>query len=258
VNVLDKILDRKRVEVSRARAAVSFKEIKKRIRDLPPPRAFSSALRGAGLSVIAEIKKASPSKGVLANDFDPVRLARDFAEGGASALSVLTDEEFFQGQKSYIQQVKSTVGIPILRKDFIIDEYQVYESRSIGADAILLIVRAMSQETLRVLSDCAQSLGLSVLTEVHDEMDVQRANQLGAEIVGINNRDLSSFDVSLQRSLDLRPMLRPTAIAVSESGISTRADVARLREAKFNAILVGESLMKSDNRIAALQGLLRE
>lgn len=258
MNVLDKILDRKRVEVSRARAAVSFKEIKKRIRDLPPPRAFSSALRGAGLSVIAEIKKASPSKGVLANDFDPVRLARDFAEGGASALSVLTDEEFFQGQKSYIQQVKSTVGIPILRKDFIIDEYQVYESRSIGADAILLIVRAMSQETLRVLSDCAQSLGLSVLTEVHDEMDVQRANQLGAEIVGINNRDLSSFDVSLQRSLDLRPMLRPTAIAVSESGISTRADVARLREAKFNAILVGESLMKSDNRIAALQGLLRE
>jgi indole-3-glycerol phosphate synthase len=257
VNVLDKILDRKRGEVLRSRAAVSLEEVKERIKDLPPPRSFSSSMRGPALAVIAEIKKASPSRGVLSTNFDPVRLAEEFTEGGASALSVLTDEEFFQGQKSYIQQVKSAVAIPVLRKDFILEEYQVYESRSIGADAILLIVRAMSQETLRVLADCARRLGLSVLVEVHDEQEVQRANQLEAEMIGINNRDLSSFEVSFQRSLDLRPMLRSPAIAISESGISTREDVARLRAAKFNAILIGESLMTSTNRVATLQDLLR-
>ena len=257
MNVLDKILDRKRGEVLRSRAAVSLEEVKKRIKDLPPPRSFSSSLRGHAVAVIAEIKKASPSRGVLSPDFDPVRLAKEFVEGGASALSVLTDEEFFQGQKSYIQQVKSAVALPVLRKDFILEEYQVYESRSIGSDAILLIVRAMSQETLRLLTECAHRLGLSVLVEVHDEQEVQRANQLEADIIGINNRDLSSFDVSLQRSLELRPMLRSAAISVSESGISTREDVARLREAKFNAILIGESLMTSTIRVATLKDLVR-
>ncbi len=257
MSVLEEILDRKRVEVNEARAAVPLKELKARIHDLRPPRPFKNALQGNGLAVIAEIKKASPSRGMLRKDFDPVRLAREYERGGARALSVLTDEQFFQGQKSYIGQIASTVSLPVLRKDFIIDEYQLYESRVIGADAILLIVRVLTDEHLRSLDSCARSLSLDVLVEVHSREEIERANEINASIIGINNRDLSTFEVSVQRSLELRPFLRAGAVAVSESGIVSRGDVSVLRAAGFDAILVGEALATTGDRTGFLRELIR-
>lgn len=257
MSVLENILQQKSREVKEAQSTLPLDELRKRIKDFPPTRSLKNSLRGTGLAVIAEIKKASPSGGVLSNDFYPVQLARDFEQGGARALSVLTDETFFQGQKSYIQEIKSAVSVPVLRKDFIIDEYQVYESRSIGADAILLICRALSDDLLRSLYSCAQSLGLDVLVEVHSRDEIERANEIHASIIGINNRDLATFEVSLQRSLDLRSFLHDKAIAVSESGIKSRNDVSVLRRATFDAIVVGESLVTSKDRKAFLRELIR-
>ncbi|MGH2568063.1 MAG: indole-3-glycerol phosphate synthase TrpC, partial [Bacteroidota bacterium] len=175
----------------------------------------------------------------------------------ASALSVLTDQRFFQGQKSYIRAIKSVVSLPLLRKDFIIDEYQVYESRYVGADAILLIVSALSQEVLKSLYQCARSIGLDVLVETHTEEEIARANEVSADIIGINNRNLATFEVSLQRSLDLRSFIDPRAVSVSESGIQSAQEVAKLRRAGFDAILVGEGLVTSKNRVDSLRELVR-
>jgi indole-3-glycerol phosphate synthase len=243
----------KRKEVNEARKIATMEMLAERARASHPPRSFKQALRNVPFALIAEIKRASPSKGLLVKEFDHRELAVEFERGGASALSVLTDKKYFGGDPSFISQIKELVGLPILRKDFIIDEYQVYESRTLGADAILLIVNALSVDQLRKFSDCAASLGMAALVETHTEKDIETANSIGAEIIGINNRDLSSFAVSLETSLTLRRFIRTDAVAVSESGINSAGDMRRLREAGFQAALIGEGLVTRPDRSAALR-----
>lgn len=257
MNVLEAILRQKRVEVREARSALPLVELRRRTVDAPPIRPFRSALQQKPIAIIAEVKKASPSRGVLTAQFDPIALAGEYEEGGASAVSVLTDEQFFQGHKSMLQSIKTAVRLPVLRKDFIIDEYQVYESRVIGADAILLIVGMLSTSQFSSLIDCAREIGLDVLVETHTEEDVGRANEHNADIIGVNNRDLKTFEVSLQHSLNLRPLVRSGAVTVSESGIQSREDVATLRKAGFDAVLVGEGLVTSSNRLQLLKEFLQ-
>jgi indole-3-glycerol phosphate synthase len=206
--------------------------------------------------LIAEVKRASPSKGTLAENFDHTKIAAEFQAGGAHAISVLTDRKYFGGDQSHIQQVKDVVDVPVLRKDFIIDEYQVYESRALGADAILLIVRALTVSELRHLYECAASLAMAVLVEAHTEKEIEIANSIGAEIIGVNNRDLSTFQANLSTSVALFPFIRSDALAVSESGISSAADVLALRLAGFRAALIGEAVLTRADRAAAVRELI--
>jgi indole-3-glycerol phosphate synthase len=256
VSVLDTILLHKRAEIKKMKDLRSQKDLIKGIAEAEPPRSFTQALRGDGLSIIAEIKKASPSRGVLSHDFDHRSLAKEFQSGGARALSVLTDERFFHGNPEFIADVKSICKLPVLRKDFILDEYQVYESRFLGADAILLIVKALPKKDLQHLYRCAKGIQLDVLVEAHTREEVDVANEIGAEIIGINNRDLDTFEVSLERSLQLRSHVSPKAISVSESGIMNSNDTGRLQKAGFDAVLVGEGLMKSQDRANTLRELV--
>ncbi|MEK6755740.1 MAG: indole-3-glycerol phosphate synthase TrpC [Bacteroidota bacterium] len=256
MNILETILEHKRREVTDVRRLISPEEIRELASRANTIRPFSKALRSHEISLIAEIKKASPSRGLLVKNFDHKVLAIELERGGAQALSVLTDRKFFQGDNRFVQEIKELVGLPVLRKDFIIDEYQVYESKAIGADAILLIVKALHTQLLRSLYECATSLGLSVLVETHTAHEIAEANALGADIIGINNRDLTTFDVSLQRSLELRALIRPGAIAVSESGIQTPTDVRKLKEAGFDAVLVGERLVTKADIAEAVRDLL--
>jgi indole-3-glycerol phosphate synthase len=257
MNMLEAILREKRAELHEARSTVPLRELRRRAVDREPPRPFRLALQRKPISIIAEVKKASPSRGVLTDQFDPVALAKEYEEGGASALSVLTDQRFFQGHQSTLQAVKAAVHLPVLRKDFIIDEYQVYESRVIGSDALLLIIGLLSDSQYSSLVDCAREVGLEVLVEAHTEDDIGRANEHRADIIGINNRDLRTFEVSLQHSLNLRRLIRPEAITVSESGIHTREDVSRLRTAGFDAVLIGEGLVTAPHRVELLKELLQ-
>ncbi|MEK7749325.1 MAG: indole-3-glycerol phosphate synthase TrpC [Bacteroidota bacterium] len=256
MSVLDTILLHKRTEIKEMKDQRSQKELIKGIAEAESPRSFAQALRGHGLSVIAEIKKASPSRGVLSHDFDHRSLAKEFQSGGARALSVLTDERFFHGKPEFIADIKSICNLPVLRKDFILDEYQVYESRLLGADAILLIVKALPKKDLEQLYRCAKGVQLDVLVEAHTREEVDIANEIGAEIIGINNRDLDTFEVSLERSLQLRSHVNPKAISVSESGIMNSNDIGRLQMAGFDAVLVGEGLMKSQDRAKTLRELV--
>lgn len=256
MSVLETILLHKRAEIKERKDQRSQKELVKRMTNAESPRPFAQALRGHSLSVIAEIKKASPSRGVLSHDFDHRSLAKEFQSGGARALSVLTDERFFQGKAEFIADVKSICDLPVLRKDFILDEYQVYESRFFGADAILLIVKALPKKDLQHLYRCAKGVQLDVLVEAHTREEVDIANEIGADIVGINNRDLDTFEVSLERSLELRSRINPKAISVSESGIMNSNDMGRLQKAGFDAVLVGEGLVKSQDHVKALRELV--
>jgi indole-3-glycerol phosphate synthase len=253
MSFLEDILDVKRREVAAAKALRPLAELKDRIKDVPPSRPFESALRGKGISIIAEIKKASPSRGIINHNFDHCRLAQEFETAGAKALSVLTDQKFFEGQPKFISDVKRVSGLPVLRKDFIVDEYQVYESKWLDSDAILLIVRILEEKMLKRLYDSARSLGLAVLVEVHTSSEIRRANTLGADIIGINNRDLDTFEVSLDQSLNLRKEIHTGALTVSESGIRNAEDVERLRNAGFNAVLIGEGLAILGDRIQGLK-----
>jgi indole-3-glycerol phosphate synthase len=219
-------------------------------------RDFRRALAAPAPAIIAEIKKASPSKGLLARDFDPVRLAREYAAGGAAALSVLTDEAFFQGSLADLAAARGVCGLPVLRKDFTLDENHVTEAAAGGADAILLIAAILEAREIRTLSGLAAGYGMAALVEVHDERDLAKALDAGAEIVGVNNRDLTTFDVTLETSLGLAPRIPPGVLKVSESGISSARDIERLRVAGYQAFLVGEYLMKSADPVAALRALL--
>ena len=256
MTILDTILADKRVEIAGLQAQISPKEMLDRARRSPRPRAFKKALEKPPFALIAEIKKASPSRGRLVEDFDHRKLAEEFEKGGASALSVLTDVKYFSGDPGFIREAKDVAGLPVLRKDFIIDEYQVYESRALGADAILLIVRALSSEKLRSLFKCASDLGMDVLIETHNKEEIELANSIRPEIMGINNRDLSTFQVSLETSLGLRQFMNTGTLAVSESGIHTRKDMNALRDAGFRAALVGEGLVTRMDRVSAVKELM--
>lgn len=254
---LEDILEAKRTEVDRLRRTVPLSALIEEARRMAPPRDFCAGLKHGRPGVIAEIKKSSPSQGILSEDFDHRRIAREYENGGASALSVLTDQKFFGGNPAYIADVHAITALPVLRKDFILDEYQVVESRVLQADAILLIVRAMDQTQIERLLTLALSLGLATLVEVHDELDLEVANDLKAPLIGINNRDLADYSVSLERSLRLRERVHPSALVISESGIRSAGDIDTLAAAGFHGILIGESLMRAHDRPAFLKELLR-
>ena len=225
------------------------------------PRGFRRGLQRVaqdGIAVIAELKKASPSKGLIRADFRPPTLARELEQAGAAALSVLTDEPFFQGSLDYLRQASSATSLPCLRKDFIVDEFQIVEARANSADAILLIVAALEQKELVALSGSAHSLGLDVLCEAHDEQELRRALDAGCDLIGINSRNLRTFEVSLDTALALAEKIPTNCLAVAESGIHTGADLARLRSAGYQAFLIGESLMKQERPGEALAKLLQE
>ena len=219
------------------------------------PLDLALALRGSRVQLIAEVKKASPSRGVLCPNFNPVELAKTYAQGGATAISVLTDEKHFQGSIDHLTAIRKDVKLPLLRKDFIIDTYQVYESRACGADALLLIVAILSQEQLEELLSLSHSLGLKCLVEVHSEGEVERALLSGAEIIGTNNRDLNTFTTDINTTRRLLPLIPPRRIVVSESGIKSRSDVEKLKDWGVNAVLVGEALVTSGDILSKMKEL---
>jgi indole-3-glycerol phosphate synthase len=245
-DILREIVEHKRVELAAAKAVRPESELKSRLADAPPPRDFAAALRDRlGLRVIAEVKRASPSAGLIRGDFDPVAIARRYTAAGAAAISVLTDEHYFQGRLEYLTQVRAAVPVPVLRKDFLIDRYQVLEARVAGADAILLIAECLNDCTMRDLYFHALELGMTSLIEIHDPENLDRVLKLDPDVVGVNNRDLRTLTVDLEHSIRLRPRVTGDAVFVSESGIHTPADVRRLTAAGVRAVLVGETLMKS-------------
>ena len=248
-DILDTILARKREEIAARSAQVPLDDLIARARDASPVRGFADALRRAIAAgepgVIAEVKKASPSKGVIRADFNPAEIAVSYEFGGASCLSVLTDVDFFQGADAYLQQAREACTLPVLRKDFTIDPYQVYEARVLGADCILLIVAALDDDQLVSLADLAMRLGMDVLVEVHDIDELERALQVPAPLLGINNRNLRTFEVSLRNTLDMRHAVPRDRILVTESGIVTADDVATMRGQGVHAFLVGETFMRT-------------
>ncbi|QEL20305.1 indole-3-glycerol phosphate synthase TrpC [Limnoglobus roseus] len=254
--ILDRIVETKWQEIAAAKALLPAADLESRIADLPPTRDFVAALSRPGeVRIIAEVKKASPSAGVIRADFDPVRIATTYAEHGAACLSVLTDEQYFQGHLDYLAAIRRAVNVPLLRKEFILDRYQLLEARAAGADAVLLIAEILPGTRLGELHFEARELGLHVLVELHDAEELPRVLDSGAVLVGINNRDLRTFTTRLDHTLDLMPRIPPAVTVVSESGIKTRADLDRLAAAGVRAVLVGESLMRSPDIGAALDAL---
>jgi indole-3-glycerol phosphate synthase len=256
MTILDEILAAKRIEVDEARRRIAPDVLRERAARAAPPRGFRRALLGPGPRVIAELKRRSPSRGEIRRDFDPVAIARAYEKGGAAALSVLTDERFFGGSLAVLEAVRAATGLPLLRKDFVIDAYQLDEARAAGADAALLIVAALAPADRARLFEHARGLGLDVLVEVHDEAELDAAKALGADLIGINNRDLRSFVTDLAVTERLAPRVPQGALVVAESGIHGPEDVARLARAGASAFLVGESLMREADPGLALRRLL--
>lgn len=265
--ILLKILQRKREEIAERSANVSIAELQQQIEQQQSdaafaPRGFVQAMRNsiaAGrAAVIAEAKKASPSKGVIREQFDPAAIAVSYQQGGASCLSVLTDVDFFQGADAYLQQARAACQLPVIRKDFFIDPYQVYEARALGADCILLIVAALDDESLRQLNELARALGMDVLIEVHNADELARALKVDAKLVGINNRDLHSFEVSLDNTYQLLDRIPDDCLVVTESGIHSRDDVIAMRAHQVHAFLVGEAFMRAVDPGQQLQALFQQ
>lgn len=258
--VLDRIIDAKVKRLDRARRLTPLESLAAKavaLTESPARRSFAAELgRVNRMNVIAEIKQRSPSRGIICADFDPVRIAESYASGGAAALSVLCEEDFFSGSLEHLEAIRARVELPLLRKDFIFDEYHLYESALAGADALLLIVAILDDELLERLIELTKKLGLDALVEVHSEHEMERAARAGAAIIGVNNRDLTTFQVDLKTSLRLGPLAPAGAILVSESGISTRGHLEELKSAGFSAFLVGEHLMRAENPGDALSSLI--
>jgi len=250
-DVLDKIMRHKAEEVAFCKRQASLADLKAQADDTPDSRGFVQALSNSMASgrsaVIAEVKKASPSKGVIRADFDPTQTAESYAEHGASCLSVLTDKEFFQGSADYFRQARAACTIPMLRKDFMLDDYQVFEARAMGADCILLIAAALGDSLMQDLAGRAQELGMDVLVEVHDSEELQRGLRLQMPMIGINNRNLRDFSTSLNTTVDLLSSIPSDTIVVTESGIHTHEDIELMRRNNVNCFLVGEAFMRADN-----------
>ncbi len=258
-DILVKILDTKTREVAERKQQISLQQIKSELENIAPTRDFVAAIRerveAARAATIAELKKAAPSKGVMRENFDPAQIARSYEKGGAACLSVLTDVEYFQGSDAYLKQAKEACSLPVLRKEFIIDPYQVYESRLIGGDCILLIVAALDDQQLREYTDLAHSLDMAVLVEVHDAEELARALKLNTTLIGINNRNLRTFETSLQTTLSLLAEIPEDRIVVTESGIHERSDVENMLAHDVRAFLIGEAFMRAEepgDRLAQL------
>ncbi len=257
-DILNKILATKAEEVAAAKAALPLDEIKRKAAAAAPARDFLAAIHAkhaaAQPALIAEVKKASPSKGLIRADFNPVEIALAYERAGAACLSVLTDVPYFQGAPEYLQQVKAAVALPVLRKDFMIDDYQVYQARAWGADAILLIAAALEAAQLEALERTAHELGMTVLLELHDQSELAKCRKLTTKLVGVNNRNLRTFDVSLQQTLDLLPELGGKTV-VTESGIAGKTDVVFMQNHGVHTFLIGETFMRADNIEAAVKSL---
>ena len=246
--ILDTIIAHKQKELQIEQEQLPLAKLESKLATLPPTKDFLRTIaQPDNINLIAEVKKKSPSKGIIREDFDPIQIAKTYAENGAAAISVLTDVHFFDGSLEYLSSIRDVVDVPLLRKDFTIDPYHIYQARIAGADAILLIVAALTPENLSEFMDIAASLSLASLVEVHIEAELEIALDVGAEIIGINNRDLRTFHTDLATTFRLRESIPAEKVVVSESGIYTRADVESLRDAGVNAILVGESLMRSSD-----------
>ena len=255
MTILERILEVKRSEIAAARERAPLASVETRARNAEAPRDFVGALRAKKPAVIAEIKKASPSRGVLREHFDPAAIAASYERGGAACLSVLTDRQFFQGDAGHLAAARTACALPVLRKDFVIDPYQVYESRAFGADCILLIAACVKKEGMLELERMAKRLGMAVLVEVHDGNELETALALETPLIGINNRDLKTFETRLETTLNLLPRLPKGRVAITESGILAPADVNRMRAAGVGAFLVGEAFMRSPDPGNALQHL---
>ncbi|PHR50791.1 MULTISPECIES: indole-3-glycerol phosphate synthase TrpC [Cycloclasticus] len=259
-DVLKKIVARKHQEVAERLERFSIDDLKQQIAQASPVRGFVKSIKkklsNGETAVIAEVKKASPSKGLLRENFNPAEIAASYEAGGAACLSVLTDKDFFQGSEAYLKQARTACKLPVIRKDFIVDPYQVYEARAIGADCILLIVAALDDETLQGLYQLAGELGLDVLVEVHDADELERALRLDLALIGINNRDLRTFDTSLKTTVDLLEHIPDGIIVVSESGLHKPEDISMLKEHQVHTFLIGEAFMRCDDPGEALKRLI--
>jgi len=256
--ILDQIVADNRLELEIRKGSFPLEELRRVALEQPPPLDFASALRGERVQLIAEIKKASPSRGVIRSDFNPVEIAQIYAGNGASAISVLTEAKYFQGNLNHLRDIRKALGnrLPLLRKDFICDSYQVYESRAYGADSLLLIVAILGPEKLQKLLQLSYQLSMSCLVEVHNEAELEIALNSGARVIGINNRDLRTFDVDLTTTKRLRPLIPQDRIVVSESGIKNHSDIEKLRRLGVDAVLIGESLLSASDIATKMKELL--
>lgn len=252
--MLDEIVEKTKERIENEKQIISLDDLKNEVAlmDTDDEFSFKKALSGEDISIIAEVKKASPSKGLIAEDFDYLTIARDYEAAGASAISVLTEPYFFMGSDDYLSEIAKNVNIPVLRKDFVIDEYMIWQAKALGASAILLIVSILDIVQLKKYLDLAHDLGLSAIVEAHDSEEIMRALTVGAEIIGVNNRNLNDFTVDIENSINLRRCVSGDVIFISESGIKTKEDVTRLKENDVDAVLIGETLMKSDDKKAMI------
>lgn len=267
MNILEEIAQKRKLDIAGRKENISLEEIKQSAFQIAEEELaqtgkflfpFEQSLKKEGISFICEVKKASPSKGLIAADFPYLLIAKDYEAAGAAAISVLTEPEYFLGRDAYLKEIAETVEIPVLRKDFTVDEYQIYEAKTLGASAVLLICSLLEDEALKHFLEIAHSLGLSALVEAHDEEEVKRAMAAGAKIIGVNNRDLKTFQVDIHNSVRLRQLVPPDIIFVSESGIKTAEDISVLRKNGTNAVLIGETLMRSENKAKMLAELSQE
>lgn len=257
MNILQEIAEKTRLRVAAAKEKISLEEIKNEAEALPKDTGFpfEKALAEEGVSFICEVKKASPSKGLIAPEFPYVEIAKEYEKAGAGAISVLTEPEYFKGSVEYLREIHEAVALPLLRKDFTVDEYMIYEAKVIGAAAVLLICSLLDDATLKRYIQIADNLGLSALVEAHDEEEVLRAAKAGARIIGVNNRDLKTFTVDIHNSIRLRNLVNEKILFVSESGIKEHAQIVELEENNVNAVLIGETLMRADNKKEILDEL---
>ncbi len=255
--VLEKICTDKQAHIKIKKAQTPLADLQKQIEDQPAALSFQTALKQKSSALITEVKKASPSKGIIREDFDPVEIATVYESAGAACLSVLTDEPYFQGHDSYLQDIRKEVSLPVLRKDFMLDPYQVYESRALDADCILLIMAALDDTQARELYDLSKELGMDVLVEIHDEDELNRALDLNPDMIGVNNRNLKTLEVSLETGLALVTKIPGHILKIAESGIENAGHIQTFTEAGFQAFLVGESLMRQDDIGAAVKNLLQ-
>ncbi len=257
MTILDEIAAKTRERVAKCKKEKPLEQLKKQALAMEADTGypFEKALGGDQISFICEVKKASPSKGVIAREFPYLEIARDYEKGGAGAVSVLTEPYYFQGSDAYLQEIKAKISLPVLRKDFVVDEYMIYEAKVLGADAVLLICAILSDQELRDYFALADRLGLSALVEAHDQEEVARALAAGARLIGVNNRDLHTFTVDINNSLRYRSQVPSSVLFVSESGIRSREDIFRLEEHQVNGVLIGETLMTAPDRVKALQEL---